>query len=160
MASLKGNYLLILYLEQDLQHLRVGRLGHFDFASGYYLYVGSAFGSGGLAARIGYHQQPHKPRPHWHIDYLRPHTRLIEAWTVASPMHLESLWCARLTAIADIQTPVRGFGASDTGCFTHLFYLPCRPRPFLLTHILLHHLPLTTTELPEFTMEIHVFEDS
>lgn len=129
MTPLKGNYLLILHLEQDLQHLPIGRLGCFDFASGYYLYVGSAFGSGGLAARIGYHQQPRKARPHWHIDYLRPHTRLIEAWAVATPMRLECLWCAKLTAIPDIQTSVRGFGASDTSCLTHLFYLPRRPRP-------------------------------
>ena len=160
MASLKGNYLLILHLEQDLQHLPVGRLGCFDFAAGYYLYVGSAFGSGGLAARIGYHQQPRKARPHWHIDYLRPHTRLIEAWAIATPLRLECLWCAKLTAIPDIQTPVRGFGASDTSCFTHLFYLPRRPRPPLLTHVLLHNLPLATTELPELMIEIHVFEDS
>jgi Uri superfamily endonuclease len=41
---------------------------------GYYLYLGSALGLGGLRTRIADRQKP-SLRPHWHFDYLRAHTQ-------------------------------------------------------------------------------------
>jgi Uri superfamily endonuclease len=43
----KGIYLLELKLNSD-SLIKVGKLGLFTFQNGYYYYVGSAFGSGGL----------------------------------------------------------------------------------------------------------------
>ncbi len=38
-----------------MKRFEMGRLGRFDIIPGYYAYVGSAFGSGGLPARLGHH---------------------------------------------------------------------------------------------------------
>lgn len=133
----KGTYLLILRLEQAQPQLRIGRLGQYDFAAGYYLYVGSAFGSGGLRARLAYHQRPFKDRPRWHIDYLRLYTHLEEIWAVACAERLEHAWGSALMAAAGVQIPVPGFGASDSRLPAHLFYLPVRPSPRFLSRTLL-----------------------
>ena len=82
----RGTYLLILRLDRDVVGLPVGKLGALDFSAGYYLYIGSAFGSGGLPARLAYHAKRRKTRRHWHIDYLREHGELEEAWIIACPV--------------------------------------------------------------------------
>lgn len=134
---MKGTYLLILHMESACQQLRIGRLGCYDFVPGYYLYVGSAFGAGGLAARLGYHRRRVKVCPHWHIDYLRLHTDLREVWALVSEQRLEQRWCGALMSVPGIQMPVRGFGSSDTSDPTHLFFLPTYPYPCLLSPVLL-----------------------
>jgi Uri superfamily endonuclease len=40
-----------------------------------YLYVGSAFGRGGLRARVGHHAR-RAVRFHWHVDYIRRYMRV------------------------------------------------------------------------------------
>jgi Uri superfamily endonuclease len=136
-----GTYLLILHLATPLQQLPIGRLGLADFAPGYYLYVGSAFGAGGLAARLAHHRQAHKQAMHWHIDYLRAHTYLQEIWSVACPHRLEHAWGRALLGMDAIRTPVPGFGASDSPLSTHLFYLPVAPPPQFLSRTLMAALP-------------------
>jgi len=64
----KGTYILIARVLQ-MKRLSIGRLGKFDLVPGFYAYVGSAFGFGGLRARIGHHLES-TAEPHWHIDYL------------------------------------------------------------------------------------------
>ncbi|MFN8566835.1 MAG: DUF123 domain-containing protein [Kouleothrix sp.] len=71
---MKSIYLLILRLDADLADFAIGRLGCYCFTAGYYLYVGSAFGSGGITARLAHHQHRPKPLAATHIDYLREHT--------------------------------------------------------------------------------------
>lgn len=153
---MKGSYILVLQLERPVAGLMIGRLGRFDFAAGYYLYIGSAQGPGGLAARLAHHQQRQKARPHWHIDYLRAVARLREAWLVVSPARLERPWCEALTAHPAVSAPVRGFGASDSNCATHLFYMPRGPHPSLLTGVILGAF---YDEPAELRIEIHSFDD-
>jgi Uri superfamily endonuclease len=140
-----GTYLLVLQLEQALHDLAVGRFGRFAFAAGYYLYVGSALGSGGLAARLRHHLRRDKPRLHWHIDYLRPHARVVETWAVASPTRLECDWCGSLRVAPELTLPIRHFGSRDRGCPGHLFYAPRRPSLSLLTQSLLVVLPASSS---------------
>ena len=47
----------------------VGRLGALPVEPGFYVYVGSAFGPGGLERRVGRHATTEK-KHRWHIDYL------------------------------------------------------------------------------------------
>lgn len=121
----KGTYVLCLYLRKGTR-LKIGRLGCFDFKRGYYAYVGSAFGPGGLAARLNHHRTVAK-RPHWHIDYLRREAHLKEIWMHTGPERKEHDWAAKLHAMEAAQTPVKGFGASDCKCSTHLFYFSKKP---------------------------------
>ena len=64
----KGTYILLVSLNQA-KRLEIGRLGAFDLVPGFYAYVGSAHGAGGLRARIQHHLES-TAEPHWHIDYL------------------------------------------------------------------------------------------
>ena len=48
----KGTYILIVQVSK-MKRLAIGSLGELDIIPGFYAYVGSAFGSGRLRARIG-----------------------------------------------------------------------------------------------------------
>ena len=115
-----GTYVLVLRLAEE-SYIAVGKLGEFRFPPGYHLYVGSAQGSGGLAARIGRHRRPRK-RLHWHIDYLLQYARLEDVWYIESPRRLECVVAEAIRALPDARVPAPGFGSSDCRCTTHLFY--------------------------------------
>ena len=97
--------------------IEVGRLGVFLFLAGWYCYVGSAFGPGGVAARCGHHRKI-SPRPRWHIDYLRAH---------CDPEPREHQWAELLGRVRGARLPVSGFGASDCNCPGHLWYFSQHP---------------------------------
>ncbi len=68
-SSLGGTYVVIFVLAVDAT-VAVGALGTFDFPSGYYGYVGSAFGTGGVRARTDRHRRQHIARKKWNIDHM------------------------------------------------------------------------------------------
>lgn len=121
----KGTYVLLLNLAADTR-LRIGALGEFDFPAGYYTYVGSAFGPGGLPARLKHHLAP-AARPHWHIDYLRAVATLEEIWLAPGEEPRERAWAELMLAVPGATVLVEGFGASDSSAETHLFYFDVRP---------------------------------
>jgi Uri superfamily endonuclease len=155
----KGSYLLICRLDAPLRQLAVGRFGSFDFAAGHYIYVGSAMGSGGLEARLAHHRLRDKPRPHWHIDYLRPHLHLLETWAVSTNERLECVWCRALAATPGFEIPVAHFGSRDTGCAAHLFFSERRPALRQLTAALIGSLPLSGGHERELLIEIATYDD-
>jgi Uri superfamily endonuclease len=93
---------------------------------GWYLYVGSAFGPGGVAARCNHHRRVSE-RPRWHIDYLRAATRLRGIWFTHDERRREHQWADILQAGMGLKRPVTGFGASDCNCESHLFFMEKRP---------------------------------
>ena len=126
LADLRGGtYILILHLPHD-QDIQIGKLGRYEFRSGFYAYVGSALGRGGLAVRLKHHYNP-TPRPHWHIDYLRKMTKLDQVWLAESEKVWEHDWAAILPKLYGTTLSMRGFGSSDCKCKTHLFYFQKRP---------------------------------
>ena len=116
----RGTYVLVLRLV-DETHIKVGKLGEFSFSAGHYLYVGSAQGSGGLAARVARHRRAEK-RLHWHIDYLTRRADIIDVWYIESPRHLECAVAEAIAALPGAGVLVPGFGSSDCRCSAHLFY--------------------------------------
>ena len=100
--------------------LDVGRLGRVALAPGYYVYVGSAFGPGGLRARLRRHWAG-SGRRHWHVDYLRAVTRPVAAWYQAQQASREHDWAAALARGRGLQ-PVPGFGCTDCRCESHLYH--------------------------------------
>src|SRR5262245_30517552 len=70
-----GTYVLILYVAQD-GNIAIGSLGKHRVPPGCYAYVGSAFGPGGLRARLTHHVNA-ASKLHWHIDYLRRQAEII-----------------------------------------------------------------------------------
>jgi Uri superfamily endonuclease len=120
-----GTYLLILACECT-EVIRVGRLGEMLLRPGFYVYLGSSFGPGGLRARIGHHLHLSE-RPHWHVDYLRARTGVYGVWYRADRVKREHDWAARIGALSGAVIPLRGFGSSDCGCPSHLYYFPACP---------------------------------
>jgi Uri superfamily endonuclease len=130
----RGTYVLLLHLPQS-NAITIGKRGRQEFPSGYYAYVGSALGPGGLAGRLRHHLRP-SPRPHWHIDHLRRLAGVVAIWYAASPTRQEHDWAALLPRLPGVSIPLAGFGASDCTCVSHLFYYP-RPPSFRLFQALL-----------------------
>lgn len=120
LPSETGTYLLLLNLDQE-KEISVGRSGTFSFQPGYYLYLGSAFGPGGLRSRLGRHIRGGE-KIFWHIDYLRIKSDLKEVWYQITPEPREHQVAAWLASRPGIRLPVPGFGASDCRCRSHLFY--------------------------------------
>jgi Uri superfamily endonuclease len=123
--TLTGQYVLLLLLPEDTT-LTIGRLGTFDFPAGWYAYVGSAFGAGGLTGRLKHHLQPVE-RPHWHIDYFRQAAQLAEIWLSPDEEKHEQEWVELMLAIPGATVLVDGFGASDSSMDSHLIYFDVRP---------------------------------
>lgn len=120
-----GTYALVMRLARTTA-LSVGRLGPVTFDAGYYVYTGSAFGPGGLAARIGHHLRPSE-KCHWHIDYLRRFAAVDEIWYTIHPEKVECRWADIFNNTRGARIIVHGFGASDCRCTAHLFYFRRKP---------------------------------
>jgi Uri superfamily endonuclease len=120
LPSAPGTYLLVLHAEQAVQ-VRIGSLTQMEVLPGYYLYTGSAFGPGGLRARLGRHLGPPGVQ-RWHIDYLRCVARPVGAWYAPGPERWEHTWAQALSVHPSCQVALPRFGASDCRCPTHLFY--------------------------------------
>jgi Uri superfamily endonuclease len=123
----KGTYVLIVQAAQ-MKRLEIGALGEFEVIPGFYAYVGSAFGSGGLRARIGHHLES-MAGPHWHIDYLLQAANPVEVWFTTASRRLEPHWAELLEEAPGFRVAIPRFGASDyhRSRVSHLFYSKRRP---------------------------------
>jgi Uri superfamily endonuclease len=121
----KGTYVLIAHLGH-VKRLAIGQLGAFALVPGFYAYVGSAFGAGGLRARLGHHLES-TAAPHWHIDYLLEAAEPIEVWFTTANQKLEHHWADLLAS--RFRVPIPRFGSSDyhRSRTSHLFYTKRRP---------------------------------
>ncbi len=121
----KGTYIIILHLPEE-KNIEVGNLGKFRFTKGYYAYVGSAFGNGGLQQRISHHISESE-NPHWHVDYLRKYAQPVEVWFTNSIKNMEHTWVKVLTNMPGGNFFLNGFGSSDCNCVSHLYYFGSLP---------------------------------
>ena len=125
MTSAKGTYALLL-ASNDSRRLSIGRLGSLALRPGWYVYVGSAFGPGGLRARLAHHRKL-ATRPHWHVDYLRLHATLERVWYTYDASRREHEWASVLLQLPGVEVPLPGFGSSDCECRSHLVRFARRP---------------------------------
>ena len=119
LPSAPGTYALFMRLA-EVAEIEVGKLGTFQFQPGYYIYAGSAFGPGGLKARVGRHLRKNK-KLKWHIDYLREYMEITDVRFAKSAENQECEWAAEFAAKGG-SFPVKGLGSSDCRCFSHLIY--------------------------------------
>lgn len=113
-----GTYALVVLLEKTAT-ISIGKLGAQQFLPGYYVYLGSALGPGGLRARVGRHlHQRASSKLHWHIDYLLRKSTLIEIWWGVGDDRQECSW-SEILGKAGMFFPL-GFGSSDCNCDGHL----------------------------------------
>ncbi|MEE9210220.1 MAG: GIY-YIG nuclease family protein [Kiloniellales bacterium] len=121
-----GAYLLLIELTAPLA-LDIPRLGDATLAPGRYAYGGSAYGPGGLRARIGRHLRRDKPQ-RWHVDRLTGAGQVIGVR--AHPGGWECALVRDLLQVPGVSVPLPGFGSSDCrACPAHLVMLPAEFEP-------------------------------
>ena len=116
----KGAYLLVVELE--------GELERWGLKGGIYAYVGSAWGPGGLLARVKRHLTKSFERPKWHVDYLTSKGRPLAAFLFP---------CVKEEELYELvskhfKPAAEGFGSTDTKHKTHLFVFERSELPRLL----------------------------
>jgi Uri superfamily endonuclease len=125
MTDDSGTYALLLRADERRQ-IEVGALGSMELQPGTYVYVGSAFGPGGLRARV---QRPVRGDGalHWHVDYLRAATTLDAVWYTHDANRRECTWASVFRSLPGATVPCEGFGASDCNCSAHLAWCEAGP---------------------------------
>ena len=117
----QGSYILIVELRDKIQVI-VGRR-MIDLEPGYYAYVGSAGGPGGLEARLSRHCRKEK-KVFWHIDKLTTNPRA----TVLFAYYCIGVWGRTIEAtlakcLERELSPIPRFGSTDDKkARTHLFH--------------------------------------
>ena len=123
----RGVYVLILEVSRETE-VEVGRAKRsIFFKRGFYAYVGSALS--GLEHRIQRHlrsSQGETKKKHWHIDFLlaSPAVRIVAVILAQTEERKECEIASHL--LRNGLEFVRGFGCSDCGCESHLFFSPQR----------------------------------
>ena len=117
----KCTYLLFLSNTKS-QKINIGKQGDFLFPSGLFVYVGSAFGSGGLRGRISHHLRINR-KCHWNIDSLLQKMSVGQVLYTENPNRLEHEWAMLLERIPELSILMKRFGASDCQCASHLFHI-------------------------------------
>mgnify|MGYP006420562059 CR=1 FL=1 len=125
MTEASGTYALLLRAS-SAQSVAVGALGDLAVRPGWYVYVGSAFGAGGVRARVNRHARGDGAQ-HWHVDYLRAVTSLETVWYTHDQERRECAWAACLRERVGTRVPMAGFGASDCNCEAHLIAFQAPP---------------------------------
>lgn len=120
-----GTYALILSCSVDAV-IQIGRLGQLQLRPGFYVYLGSALGPGGVRGRLAHHEKVSE-RPRWHIDYLRAHTKIDQVWYSQGTRCREHQWACAMRTVRGASMPMAGFGVSDCQCESHLYFFKRRP---------------------------------
>jgi len=125
----KGNYVLVCHCDTSFEfNHRI--LGTHLINPGWYLYVGSAHGSGGLRSRILRHLA-NENKTHWHIDYLKGEMTIRQVWFEVYEANRECAITRTILSVEGAAIPIQGFGASDCreGCPAHLIRFPLKIAP-------------------------------
>ena len=126
MADFAGAYVLVLRLEEPIR-IEFPRVASDRLMPGWYAYVGSARGSGGLRARIRRHFRSDKTA-HWHIDRLTVQAVELAALAVADGDECDL--ADKLLESLRFEVAAAGFGSTDCRrCKSHLLAMlePRRP---------------------------------
>jgi Uri superfamily endonuclease len=117
MPGTGGAYALTLYLAAPVP-LSLPRIASLPLSPGWYVYLGSARGGGGIRARVARHFRTPK-KPHWHIDRLTQRASLMAALCVEGGH--ECGLVSKLLELPGFSVPVSGFGSTDCKeCPSHL----------------------------------------
>ncbi|MBT4286723.1 MAG: GIY-YIG nuclease family protein [Deltaproteobacteria bacterium] len=132
MENRPGSYVLLLNCAVN-EPVLIGKHKTLDLIPGYYTYCGSAFGSGGIVARVQRHLKL-KKKKHWHIDYLRDKCTIEEIWVSYFKENLEHLWAQDFLHHKKSTIPLNKFGSTDCKCRTHFFHFTSKPAISWLTY--------------------------
>lgn len=112
-----GAYALVMRLDR-IARLDIPTLGRPSLGAGLYLYAGSAWGPGGIRARVGRHLRRDKTK-RWHIDHLTAKAKIESV--IALPGRRECDIVEFALSAPTAFPPIERFGASDClVCPAHL----------------------------------------
>jgi Uri superfamily endonuclease len=126
-----GVYALVMSLAKP-QTIKIGKLGTFDFEPGWYIYLGTAHGGGGVKRRTDRHCRVTDNKTFkWNVDYFRPFATMHEIWFSHAHKFFEHEWAWAVHWMAGASIPVLEFGANDCypNCPAHFFHFSRRPFP-------------------------------
>jgi len=117
---LKGTYLLFIKIIEPVE-ITIKKKSFF-LNEGYYIYIGSAFGAGGLSSRLHRHLRKIKKK-HWHIDQIT--TSKFSDIIGIGVLLKQRVECGLSEIIESMEktVPITGFGNSDCEkkCISHFF---------------------------------------
>ncbi len=117
---MKGTYLLFIKIIDPIEITIKGKSSLLN--RGYHIYIGSAFGAGGLSSRLHRHLR-RKKKKHWHIDQITS-SKFSEIISIGVLLK-QRVECELSKIIGDIEktVPITGFGNSDCKkkCISHFF---------------------------------------
>ncbi|MCK5238692.1 MAG: GIY-YIG nuclease family protein [Candidatus Thorarchaeota archaeon] len=142
---MQGMYCLIISVRAKGK-VNTASLGKIEFEKGYWLYIGSAQGTGStsLENRIRRHFRNEK-KIHWHIDHLlETNAKIIEAIWAETSEDMECVIAQHLEGLEDFIWGPKGFGASDCtkSCSSHLLYYQGKGKPLDQIETAFQHLKL------------------
>jgi len=122
---LRRTYTLLLLCKRSFKR-SIGRRGQIEIRKGYYLYTGSAMGTGAvsLEQRVARHRRRSKPM-RWHVDYLtgRREIGVVNVICVTSERRLECQINQRIMSEFSVKPIFPRAGASDCNCAGHLLFV-------------------------------------
>src|SRR3546814_112684 len=114
-----GAYALMFDLAEPA--LFCGPNGSHQIEPGRYVYAGSAYGPGGMRARMGRHFRKSKAI-RWHIDHLTQQAGMLQAALIEGGAECNIVRV--LVATGEFRIPLKGFGSTDCRrCRSHLLHL-------------------------------------
>jgi Uri superfamily endonuclease len=117
MPDFRGAYVLVLRLDETVR-IELPRGASDHLMPGWYFYVGSARGSGGIRARVRRHFRS-KNTAHWHIDRLTMEAVEMAALAVADGHECDL--AGKLLESLRFKVAAAGFGSTDCRiCESHL----------------------------------------
>lgn len=120
----QGLYILTIKLTENTI-IKAGSLPEAKLMRGIYLYIGRA--KRHLLPRVRRHLHQDK-KLFWHIDYLLQHANINRIWVNPGSL-AECQTVSQLRKMCELtQTPIKGFGASDCCCESHLLHMPYATR--------------------------------
>ncbi len=119
-TSNPGAYGFAVRLTRRLE-LKIGKFDRVNLPKGLYFYGGSAFGPGGLKARLARHIRP-KSKLHWHIDHVTSAGKMVAAGAIENGSECKIVEAA--LTLPGTLIPLPGFGSSDCrNCTSHMVKL-------------------------------------
>lgn len=117
LPGMAGAYVLLIHRKSQTE-VRITSLPHSTLAHGWYVYLGSARGPGGIRSRLQRHFRQDKP-VHWHIDRLTVGANNLAAIAVDKGQECDLV--RKLATNSGFTFPISRFGSSDCRlCESHL----------------------------------------
>jgi len=118
LPRIKGTY-AVLFRCDVVARIKLGCAGLHTLRPGWHVYIGSAFGGGGVGARVGRYLR-RNAKVKWQIDRMKPYLTPHEIWYTLDVEKRECLWAQAMLDMPRVSY-LSHVGSTDCDCKAHLF---------------------------------------